>query len=311
VSEDQPLTATQQDLIAEFTHDVANAETLDSLMDTGVRLFAYQCFDEAIKTCWPLFRQRLKDIGHSVQQVVAVDFECIFWTSFSSPLPENGSIGKDVSDRIRFLVDDVKKEKQSPLIIVAIDDRESSWRKSLHPEYKSTRNEKPVNFMPLRAEAIEYLKNEGGFKVEVSQGMEADDILSSIAFRCKLRMTECVLITDDRDMMQCCSPLVMCYSPRRKYNSMVSLKASHGLEPRQIVDWLSMMGKDDAPSIAGIGETIAEKLLQKYVDFMGVYAARANLTDKKRAAVEDFCHSGKYFTAVDLHTLNKRLPIYW
>lgn len=312
---EEVLTATQQDLIGEFAIDVENVETLDSLMDIGVRLFAYTCFDTAVKQCWPMFREKLKAIRHNTQQVVAVDFESIFWMSYTSPLEENigAPTGKDMADRIEYLLSDIKtKSKSNPLVIVATDDRENSWRRDLYPDYKGTRPDKPADFMPRRAEAIKYLENEGaGCRIESARGMEADDIMASIAFRCKLRTTECVLITDDRDMMQCCSPLVMCYSPRRKYNSMVSLKATHGLEPKQVVDWLAMMGKDDVPSIAGIGETIAEKLLQRYVDFMGVYCARANLTDKKRAAVEEFANSGKYFLAVELHTLNKRLPIYW
>jgi hypothetical protein len=300
-------TATQQDLIDDFRDRSGKCDTVADLVDLGVELFSFTCFDGAVKTCWPIFRARMDAIAPEdhQSQVTVFDFPAIFWAAYSRGGAE---CGHDVASRIVNIGSELSNE---PTNLLISHDSRTSQRRDRYPSYKSSRDEKPADFESAREDALSHLKNIG-MTVVMAEGWESDDVMASVAFRAKLRKQKCTIVTDDRDLMQCCGHGTVCYSPRNhEYASETSLLAKHNITVKQVVDWLCMSGKDDVPSIAGVGAKTAAEWLQKYSDFWGVFDARSELTEKKRKSLEDFAFSGNYWLARDLHTLNKKLPVLW
>ena len=128
-------------------------------------------------------------------------------------------------------------------------------------------------------------------------------MMASIAFRCKLLGHYCTIVTDDKDLWQCLGNKTTIYSPRAKeFRDENWLLANHKIGPKQVVDWLCMTGKDDAPACPGIGPKTASELLSKFSNFWDIYAARDTFTAKRKAAIEGFAKED-YWIAQDLHKL--------
>jgi len=297
---------TQQDVIDDFTERCAKAECINTLTDEAVALFAINGLDSVVKTCWPIYRKRAEALAPNDQETVAVfDFPALFWAAYASP--QNG----DVKSRIDTIAAEVKATK-----IIVAHDSATSRRRELWPAYKSGREEKPADFLSLREDVVSLLKQQG-YQVESCEGLEADDVMASVAFRCKLRKQTCVIVADDRDLLSMCGHGCMCYSPRNhSYLSEVTLMAKHGITPAQVVDWLCIAGKDAAPSVEGVGDTIALKLLHKYGDFWSILYHRDSwnvprFTEKAKAAFIEFGFGGKYFVSKEIHTLNRKVKVHW
>jgi 5'-3' exonuclease len=305
---------TQESVVEEFTDGVQQITDLQELLTYGANLFTIPYIDTIIKKSWGVFAKRLGEIApeDKGKTVIVVDLPAIFHASFATM---GDGASTDTIDRVRSALESVGNNLEAPTIL-AMDSPESNRRK-LYPEYKSSRSPKPPEFNDVRKDAITNLKN-NGFEVVVHDGWESDDVMASVAFRAKLRRHNCIIITDDRDLLQCCGNGVTCYSPRtHEYRSEQWLEATHELKPKQIIDWLCMMGKDDAPAVAGVGEKTAAKLLAKLGRFWDIFdgleqlVKAKDLTQKKADAIDDFARSGKYFTAKQLHELNRNLEVHW
>lgn len=308
------MSVTQDSVVEEFTEGVRQITELQDLLTFGSNLFTIPYVDPVIKKSWGVFNQRLGEIApeDKGKTVAVVDLPAIFHASFATS-GENATT--DTLDRVRSALESVGTNLEATAIL-AMDSTESNRRK-LYPAYKSSRSPKPPEFNDVRKDAVTNLKN-NGFEVVVHDGWESDDVMASVAFRAKLRRHNCVIITDDRDLLQCCGNGVTCYSPRtHEYRSEQWLEANHELKPKQIVDWLCMMGKDDAPAVSGIGEKIAAKLLAKLGRFWDIFdsldklVAAKELTPKKAEAIGAFASSGDYFIAKQLHELNRNLEVHW
>jgi 5'-3' exonuclease len=88
------------------------------------------------------------------------------------------------------------------------------------------------------------------------------------------------------------------------------LKTELKITPKQMVDWLCLVGKDDIPSPHKIGEVTASQWLESYGSVVGIHDARESLTKLKRETIEAYVRKD-YWLARDMHTLKKNLNIFW
>lgn len=295
-----------QDVIDETVKRFSRAETVAELLEIGVEVFSLSYVNTLQEKCWNVFRQHRRRLtqGAAEPKTVAVfDFPAIFFAAFAKVGADDAPT--EAYARIQSISDNLQLE--GPLLLAM--DSETNWRKQLFEGYKINRSEKPAGFIESRQESLTYAQRQGA-NILMVENYESDDVMASVAFRCKLLNIPCVIITEDTDMLQCISKSVACYSPRcAEFRGEDWVKAKHGVTPRQIVDWLCIVGKDDAPSVSGLGEKGATDCLQKFGDVMSLFDSRSTLTDKKKAALEEYVYSGQYFVAKDLHTLRKNLKV--
>ena len=83
-------------------------------------------------------------------------------------------------------------------VIVGFDDPTSSWRRSVYAGYKAHRSEKDPALVDQLA-ALPKLLNELGIVTIVPDGLEADDVVASVAAVAEQRQWRCVIATSDRD----------------------------------------------------------------------------------------------------------------
>jgi len=155
-------------------------------------------------------------------------------------------------------------------------DKGRGYRYDLLPTYKSTRKARHADESEEDKIAREDFKQQierlrrnylpaAGFKnIFAINGLEADDIIASIAGGLP-RDEEAVIIGSDQDLWQCLRDNVYCWSPhtQRAY-SLETFRKQWGIKPHQWADVKAYAGcsSDDVPGLPGVGEKTAAKYIR-------------------------------------------------
>jgi len=155
-------------------------------------------------------------------------------------------------------------------------DSKTSRRKKLYPEYKSNRHNKEFTDeefefeMAFQYQVVQlrkkYLPEIGYHNIFQVKGLEADDIMASLAlnFREPTCKDKAILITADQDLYQCISPHVTFYSPNdRKELTLQGFTQKYGIHACQWAWLKSIAGcsTDGVKGVRGVGEKTAIKYI--------------------------------------------------
>jgi DNA polymerase I len=191
--------------------------------------------------------------------------------SLSSP---DGAATNAIYGFIRMLGRMLAKIRPTHLIVIW-DGGLALERTTLHPEYKAQRPEMPGNLKPQLDEIVAYLHAVGIFSL-LEDGYEADDGIAVLARQAAARGWEVVIASSDKDFMQLVSPDVRMLNPNDKTDTLMGVeevRAKTGVEPTQIVDWLSLIGDavDNIPGVPGVGAKTASELLRQFGSINALY----------------------------------------
>jgi len=153
-------------------------------------------------------------------------------------------------------------------LIVVWDGGLSAARTAALPEYKQQRPEMPDDLKPQLDEIVSYLKA-AGIASFCRDGVEADDYIACLARRAADVGMAVVIASADKDFMQLVSARVGLLNPNDKSETVwtdVQVRAKTGVEPSQLVDWLSLTGDsvDNIPGVPGVGPKTATGLLNQF-----------------------------------------------
>jgi DNA polymerase-1 len=216
-----------------------------------------------------------------------------------------------------------KQVLEKPLRLAAVfDSRTPTFRHRMYGEYKATRQKAPGDLhaqVPLVEETLTAL----GIPVVQAEGYEADDIIATLALRCKAEGRRCYIISSDKDLLQLVGDGVYQLRPQKTGQDQTGgetgipysltgpdeVKAEWGVPPDKILDLLSLTGdsSDNVPGVRGIGEKTAVKLMARYGSLDGIYeniAAIEGAVGKKLAEGKE----SAYF-ARKLITLETAVPL--
>ena len=165
-------------------------------------------------------------------------------------------------------------EEKPEYLAVAFDAPVRTFRYDLDPEYKAGRKETPQLFasqMPLIREVLETM--------EVPQlcveGVEADDVIATLAEQARGRGWRTVISTGDKDLTQLVNDRVLWVNTMSGDKlDPAGVKAKFGVPPELIVDYLALMGDavDNVPGVDKVGPKTACKLIEQYGSLEGVIA---------------------------------------
>lgn len=155
-------------------------------------------------------------------------------------------------------------------VAVCFDSPVPSFRKELFPEYKEGRQPTPEAFKPQLPLIKEFLRLLGCPVLE-REGVEADDLLATVAEKSILAGWDVVILTADKDFLQLLRPGLTIIKPVKGISEFERLDVSSfsekfGFQPEFFTTWLSLTGDsvDNIPGVPGIGEKTASSLVQKY-----------------------------------------------
>lgn len=144
----------------------------------------------------------------------------------------------------------------------------SAQRTAALPEYKSHRPAMPSD-LEKQIPEIEAFLDGSNVPSFVNDGIEADDWIASQACCAARAGVEVVIASADKDFLQLVSPHVGLLNPNDKTETIWKadqVRAKTGLDPEQVVDWLSLIGDsvDNIAGVPGIGPKTATDLLKLF-----------------------------------------------
>ena len=177
-------------------------------------------------------------------------------------------------------------------LIVVWDGGLSAQRVSVLPEYKAQRPAMPDDLKPQLDEIVGYLQA-AGVASFCREGVEADDYIACLARRAAEAGMTVVIASSDKDFMQLVSARIGLLNPNDKSEAVWTdeqVRTRSGVEPSQILDWLSLSGDsvDNIPGVPGVGPKTAAALLKQFGSVAQLYARLDEVkSDKLRAALRE------------------------
>ena len=175
-------------------------------------------------------------------------------------------------------------------------------------DYKAQRDPMPDDMEVQLDEMVEYLEA-GGWASVCDDGVEADDRIGQLAKRAEAEGFEVAIASSDKDFLQLINDRVKMLNPADKSGvpmDAAAVVAKTGVQPSQIVDWLSLVGDaaDNIPGVPGVGVKTAAALLNEFGSVDGIYGRLAEVRrDKQReslAAAEAVVRRNQLLVALKL-----------
>ena len=170
-----------------------------------------------------------------------------------------------VLNMLRRLESDYKAEGVTYKAVV-FDAKGKTFRDDWYPEYKAQRPPMPTDLV-AQIEPLHAAIKASGWPLLMEDGVEADDVIGTLARQAEAAGMDVVISTGDKDLTQLVSPRV------RWVNTMsnevldeAGVTAKFGVEPGRIVDYLALIGDtvDNVPGVAKVGPKTALKWLEQY-----------------------------------------------
>lgn len=170
-------------------------------------------------------------------------------------------------------------EVEPDAVAVAFDLKAPTFRHKAYDGYKAKRKGMPEELF-LQMQPLKDLLSALGYKLLTAEGFEADDILGTLAARCRELNHTCVIATGDRDSFQLIGNgvTVRMLSTKGGHPEAVTydeaaIMEAYGVTPRQLIDIKAIQGdtSDNIPGVPGIGEKGAGELIRKFGSLDGVY----------------------------------------
>lgn len=190
------------------------------------------------------------------------------------------------------MIKSLEKEYPNGNIVVVFDAKGKTFRNDLYPEYKANRPPMPDDLRTQIAPLHEMIAAMG-LPLLVIEGVEADDVIGTLADQASKKGIETVISTGDKDMAQLVTPHV------RLINTMTNVELDEagvvekfGVRPDQIIDYLALMGDkvDNIPGVNKCGPKTAVKWLLEHENLNNVIAnadkVKGKIGENLREALE-------------------------
>ncbi len=205
-------------------------------------------------------------------------------------------------------------ERRPDAITVAFDKGRDVARTTAFPEYKANRSAPPDEFRP-QVDLIKQVLASMQIPVCEVPGVEADDVLATIAERAIAKGFHAYIVTGDRDAMQLAGEDLTVLYTLRGITEMAEMTPAaveerYGIPPSSYVSYAALRGdtSDNLPGVPGVGEKTAARLITQFGDLDGVFANIDQISGKKvpAALVE---HEQQVRTNEQIMTLRRDVEV--
>jgi DNA polymerase I len=159
-------------------------------------------------------------------------------------------------------------------IACVFDAKGKTFRDELYPEYKATRASMPED-LAKQIEPIHEVVRHMGWPILMVEGVEADDVIGTLAAQATARGMNTVVSTGDKDLAQLVNDKVMLINTMSNEKlDEAGVLAKFGVPPNRIIDYLTLIGDtvDNVPGVSKCGPKTAVKWLTLHGSLDGVMA---------------------------------------
>jgi DNA polymerase-1 len=206
----------------------------------------------------------------------------------------------------------ILEEVKPQHIAMCFDVAKPTFREERYKEYKIQRKPMP-NELKTQMPLIKDVISAYNISILEKEGFEADDVIASLARQAKKEGFEVVIVTSDKDMLQLVDENIKVFNPYKengKYFTPEEVRQQFGVDPENIVDFLSLTGDsvDNVPGVKGIGEKTAKELLG---EFHNIENLEKNIDKVKSEKIRDLIktHKEEISLSQELIRLSKDVDI--
>lgn len=249
--------------------------------------------------------------GAEDHRILLVDGTAYLYRAFHAlpPLATSRGFPTGAIKGVLNMVRSLREQHPAAWAAIVFDSPGRSFRHALYAQYKAQRPPMPdslvVQIAPLQA-ALQTM----GFPVIQVPGVEADDVLGTLAQRASQKNFQVFLFSTDKDLAQLVTPDVSLVNPvTRETLDRAGVKARYGVWPEQMVDFLALVGdsSDNIPGIPGVGPKTAARWLEKYGSLDNLWAHRMEIPGQAGRALQN--GETTLEMARRLVTLDCRIPL--
>jgi len=164
------------------------------------------------------------------------------------------------------MVNKVLEEQEPQYLALVFDAKGPTFRHEIFSEYKANRPPMP-EALQVQIPYIKEVSQAYGFPILEKEGLEADDLIGTLALEAERKGFEVVIVSGDKDLMQLISKKVWMWDTLKdQVFDLRAVKERFGTTPDHIPDVLGLAGdsSDNIPGVPGIGEKTAVKLIQAH-----------------------------------------------
>lgn len=214
-------------------------------------------------------------------KLVLIDGHSILNRAYYGVPPLTNAAGLHINAVYGFLniMFKILEEEQPEYLTVAFDVSAPTFRHEIYKEYKGTRKQMDPELkeqVPVMKEVLRAM----GVLIMEQAGLEADDILGTMAKSAEREGMEVSLVSGDRDLLQIASDHIKIRIPKTKGGKTEvrdyyakDVIAEYQVDPIQFIDLKALMGdaSDNIPGVPKIGQKTAEKLMVEYGSLDQIY----------------------------------------
>ncbi len=191
----------------------------------------------------------------------------------TAPSGETTSVAFGFFNSILRLIEKYAPEK----IAVVFDVKGPTFRHEMYPAYKAQRKPMPAE-LAEQLPRLHRLLAAWGIAVLQEQGVEADDVMATVARRSVDITDQVWFYTGDKDFMQLLDERTGMLKPGRRGDEVTPLTAqdvrkTYGLDPADLIDVFALAGDkaDNIPGAPGVGDKTAQKLIGEFGSLEKLY----------------------------------------
>ena len=216
-------------------------------------------------------------------RIFVIDGSSYLYRAFHAMPPLSTSSGRPTGavKGVTNMLINLKKESEGSPIIVVFDAKGKTFRNDIYKEYKANRPPMPDELRE-QLEPVKSICRAIGFPLIEITGVEADDVIATIARMAKDAKYKCVISSLDKDLMQLVEDPDTTVMNTMKHIIFNEEKVfeKFGVKPNQVRDMLALTGdsSDNIPGVPKVGQKTAAKWLNEYGDLEGIKKNAESIT---------------------------------
>lgn len=219
-----------------------------------------------------------------IKPLVLVDGSSYFFRAFHALPPLTNSKGQPTGAiyGVANMIKRLAKDYESTQIAVVFDAKGKTFRDEWYPAYKANRPPMPVELSSQFKPLLEVL-TAMGFPLLIIEGVEADDVIGTLAREATAAGVPVIISTGDKDMAQLVNEHVtLVNTMSRETLDIAGVERKFAVKPEQIVDYLTLVGdtSDNVPGVHKCGPKTAAKWLAHYHTLDNLLADANAITGK-------------------------------
>ena len=211
-----------------------------------------------------------------MKKLVLVDGSSYLYRAFHA-LPDLRSSKGEPTNTLRGVIAMLRRllvECKPDYFAVVFDAPGKTFRDVWYPDYKANRPPMPDD-LGAQIPPLHEMVRAHGWPLLMMEGVEADDVIATLAVQAEQQHIACIISTSDKDLAQLVNPhITLINTMSNETLDEAGVRAKFGVNPEQILDYLSLIGDsvDNIPGVPKVGPKTAAKWLNDYGSLDNVIA---------------------------------------